>query len=231
MFVDRAEPADRYALTMEQGIRVLIVDDQRLFADLLKRVLDDAEGIDVVGVAETAVKGYAMARELAPDVVLMDYQLPDGNGVQAAANVLSVRPETNVVMVTASDDESVYLAAIEAGCSGFITKSTALDELEEAVRSVAAGEALISARMLARVLAQAKPPRTQQAKVDLSPREVEILALTARALTNPQIAEELHLSVKTVRNHMQNILWKLDSHSKLEAVAVASRRGLVSLSA
>src|SRR5439155_2891699 len=106
---------------MEPAVRVLIVDDQRLFADLLKHVLDDADGIEVVGVAETAVKGYAMARERAPDVVLMDYHLPDGNGAQATANVLGVRPDTKVVMVTASDDESAFLAAIEAGCSGFIS--------------------------------------------------------------------------------------------------------------
>jgi len=216
---------------VDQEIRVLIVDDQRLFADLLKRVLDDAEGITVVGVAETAVMGYAMARRQSPDVVLMDYQLPDGNGAQATANLLGVKPDTKVVMVTASDDESVFLAAIEAGCAGVITKSSALDDLEEAVRTVASGEALISADMLARVLARVGRERGRRGNADLSPREVEILELTARALTNPQIAEELHLSVKTVRNHMQNILWKLDSHSKLEAVAVASRRGLVRLSA
>jgi DNA-binding NarL/FixJ family response regulator len=217
---------------MEPAVRVLIVDDQRLFADLLKHVLDDADGIEVVGVAETAVKGYAMARERAPDVVLMDYHLPDGNGAQATANVLGVRPDTKVVMVTASDDESAFLAAIEAGCSGFIKKTSALEELEAAVRAVAAGEALISPEMLARVLAQAqRQRRSRQAKIDLSPREIEILELTAQALTNPQIAERLHLSVKTVRNHVQNILWKLGSHSKLEAVTVASRRGLVSLDA
>jgi len=216
---------------MERVIRVLIVDDQRLFADLLKRVLDDAEGIEVVGVADTAVRGYALARRHSPDVVLMDYQLPDGNGAQATANVLGVKPETKVVMVTASDDESVFLTAIEAGCAGFLSKSSALDDLENAVRAVAAGEALISATMLSRVLGSVRRDRGGRANADLSPREVEILELTARALTNPQIAEELHLSVKTVRNHMQNILWKLDSHSKLEAVAVASRRGLVSLSA
>jgi DNA-binding NarL/FixJ family response regulator len=216
---------------MGRDIRVLIVDDQRLFADLLKQVLEDADGIRVVGVAETAAQGCAMAREHDPDVVLMDYKLPDGNGAKATADVLAVKPDTKVVMVTASEDESVFLAAMEAGCSGFIRKSSALEDLEDAVRSTAAGEALISPAMLARVLSRVRQQRGRHAKSDLSQRESEILALTAKALTNPQIAEQLHLSVKTVRNHVQNILWKLDSHSKLEAVAVASRRGLVSLSA
>ena len=134
-------------------------------------------------------------------------------------------------MVTASEDEAVFLSAIEAGCAGFLTKSRALDDLEDAVRAVAEGESLIGASMLARVLASVRSDGRVSSRPELSPREFEILQLTARALTNPQIAETLHLSVKTVRNHLQNILWKLGSHSKLEAVTVATRRGLITIDA
>ena len=212
-------------------IGVLVVDDQRLFADLVARVLNDAEGIDVVGVAGSVAEACEAARRHTPDVALMDFRLPDGNGTDAVRQILSEFPETKVVMVTASEDEAVFLSAIEAGCAGFVTKSRALDDLEDAVRAVAEGESLIDASMLFRVLASVRSDRRNSGRSDLSPREFEILQLTARALTNPQIAEQLHLSVKTVRNHLQNILWKLESHSKLEAVTVATRRGLITIDA
>jgi DNA-binding NarL/FixJ family response regulator len=183
----------------------------------------------VLGVAGTVAEAVELARQRPADVVLMDFKLPDGNGSDAVRQILSESPETKVVMVTASEDEHVLLSAIEAGCAGFLTKSNALDDLEEAVRSVAADEAFIGPWALTRVLATAKKLGRNGARPDLSPREREILELTARAMTNPQIAAELHLSVKTVRNHLQNILWKLESHSKLEAVTVATKRGLITI--
>jgi len=216
---------------MTDPIDVLIVDDQKLFADLLARVLDDADDIRVVAIAGTVADGCAAAREYPADVVLMDFRLPDGNGTDAVRQILAESPETKVIMVTASEDESVFLSAMEAGCAGFLKKSSALDDLENSVRAAAGGEALIPASTLTRVLATIATDGRGTVRPDLSPRELEILQLTAQALTNAQIAENLHLSVKTVRNHLQNILWKLESHSKLEAVTVATRRGLVTLGA
>ena len=216
---------------MTDTIDVLVVDDQKLFADLVARVLGDAGDINVVAIAGSVAEACAAAREYPADVVLMDFRLPDGNGTDAVRQILAESPETKVIMVTASEDEAVFLSAMEAGCAGFLTKSLALDDLEESVRAIAGGDALIAASMLTRVLSTVTRDGRGTSRPDLSPRELEILQLTAQALTNAQIAANLHLSVKTVRNHLQNILWKLESHSKLEAVTVATRRGLVTIGA
>ena len=209
-------------------IDVLIADDQVLLAQLLERVLGDAEGVRVVAVVGTAADACATARKLNPEVVLMDFRFPDGNGVQAATEILREVPDTKVVMLTAVEDDSIFLAAIQAGCSGFLTKHRALEDVEDAVRAVAGGEVLIAPDVLARVLRRVERDGAD-GTAELTPRELEVLALSAEGLTNPEIARRLVLSVKTVGNHVQNILAKLDSHSKLEAVTVAARRGLLTL--
>jgi two-component system response regulator DevR len=161
-----------------------------------------------------------------PDVVLMDYELPDGDGAVATERIKAEVPATQVVMVTSFDDETVLVRAIEAGCSGFITKHKAIQEVSSAVRAAHAGEALISPSMLARLLPRLRQnPRGLGA--DLTPREVEVLKLLADGVSNQQIAEKLVLSMHTVRNHVQNVITKLGAHSKLEAVATAVREGII----
>jgi DNA-binding NarL/FixJ family response regulator len=207
-------------------ISVLIVDDHRMFADSLAHLLEDEAGITVLGVASNGSQGAAMALQLRPRVVLLDYQMPDRDGVGVAAEIRARDPEVMVVMLTGSADDRVLVAAIEAGCSGFLTKDRVAAEVAGAVRAVAAGEALITPHQLARLL-----PRLSRSKqvvgADLTNREREVLTHLARGKSNKSIAAELHLSVNTVRNYVQALLTKLGAHSKLEAVATAVRAQII----
>jgi len=208
------------------GVGVLIVDDHRMFAESLSRLLSDEDGISVVGVATSAEEALEIAAQQRPQVVLMDYQLPDRDGVAVTEDIKRRQPETMVVMLTGLGDDRLLLAAIEAGCSGFLTKDRAAAEVADAVRSAAAGEALISPTLLARLLP--KLNRTHRSiGADLTEREREILALLARGSSNKQIAADLYLSLNTIRNHIQSVLKKLGSHSKLEAVSTAVREGII----
>ena len=207
-------------------IGVLIVDDHRMFAESLGMLLAAEEGIDVVGVATGFNQALSMVEQLHPRVVLVDYQMPEGDGVSLAANIKSRDPSTMVVMLTGSADDRILLAAIEAGCSGFLTKDRAASEVAQAVRAAADGEALITPAMLARLLPRLN--RTHRSVgSDLTARERKILDMLARGTTNRIIAGELFLSVNTVRNYVQAILTKLGAHSKLEAVSTAVREGII----
>lgn len=207
-------------------VGVLIVDDHRMFSESLARLLADEDGIDVLGVAGTGADAIDMVSRLHPNVVLMDYQLPDQDGVTVTMEVKRQNPKVMVVMLSGSTEDRVLLAAIDAGCSGFLTKDRAAAEVVHAVRAAAVGEALISPALLARLLP--KLNRTQRCLgEDLSDREREILGFLARGMTNKVIAAELFLSVNTIRNHVQSVLAKLGSHSKLEAVSTAVREGII----
>lgn len=207
-------------------IGVLIIDDHRMFADSLARLLADEADLEVVGVTSSGAEGVDLAVALQPKVALVDYDMPDRNGVDIVADIKARAPEVMTVMLTGSSGDRVLLAAIEAGCSGFLTKDRAAVEVANAVRHAAAGEALISPRQLARLLP--KLNRNYRALgSDLTDREREILVLLAKGLANSVIAGQLHLSINTVRNYVQAILTKLGAHSKLEAVATGVREGLV----
>jgi len=207
-------------------IRVVVVDDHEMFAQGLTAVLGADPGIEVVATAGTVEAGCAAARIHSPDVVLMDYELPDGDGAGATERIKADVPSAQVVMVTSFDDEGVLVRAIEAGCSGFVTKHKAVQEVAAAVRAAYAGEALISPSMLARLLPKLRQ-NPRGLGMDLTPREIEVLKLLAAGVSNQQIAEELTLSLHTVRNHVQNVIFKLGAHSKLEAVATAVREGII----
>jgi two-component system, NarL family, response regulator DevR len=216
-------------MTGEQSvgvIGVLIIDDHRMFADSLARLLSDEEDIKVVGAASTASEGLALAARLQPAVILVDYELPDRNGVTIVSEMRKRVPGVHVVMLTGKSDDRVLLEAIEAGCSGFMTKDRAAAEVADAIRVAAAGEALISPRELARLLPKLNR-NYRPLGGDLTEREREILILLADGRTNAAIAGEIYLSVNTVRNYVQSILTKLGAHSKLEAVAIGVRQGLI----
>jgi DNA-binding NarL/FixJ family response regulator len=208
-------------------IRVLVVDDHAVLASSLAQVLDTEDDLTCVGVAHTLERARSLVRSTSPDVVLLDHRMPDGDGVAAIDELRSLRTDLKVVVLTASTAESVLVQAIEAGASGFVSKTRSLDEVTSAVRAAASGEALISPEMLARLLPRLGRTGTAARPQELTEREREVLALLADGLTNAAIAERLVVSVHTVRNHIANLSAKLGAHSKLEALSIAVREGLL----
>ena len=217
-------------MTATDTISVLIVDDHRMFAESLSRLLADEDGITVLGIAGSVRETMELVSRCEPQVLLLDYQLPDGDGVTVTAEVKRAHPKTMIVMLTGSTEDRVLLGAIDAGCSGFLTKDRAAIEVAEAVRGAAAGEALISPQLLGRLLPKLK--RTYRSLgSDLTDRERTTLMYLAKGWPNKAIATEMHLSLNTVRNYVQSLLTKLGAHSKLEAVSTAVREGIVDYSA
>lgn len=209
------------------GVRVLLVDDHHMVATGLAAALSDEQGIEVVGVAPTLAEGVAMSRDLAPDVVVLDYRLPDGDGVEGTRRLRALADPPQVVVLTAAADDRVLRDALAAGCCGFLTKGATLDELDRAVRAAAAGEAVFSSDVIARLArlsrGEVRPEET------LSPRELGVLRAMATGASAGEIARDLRLSEHTVRNHVRNVLAKLGAHTKTEAVVTAARAGLIDL--
>ena len=207
-------------------VRVLIVEDQAMLADALARLIDQEPDLLVVGSVPTVADALALSRRAEPDVVLMDFSLPDGDGMAATREIKRHREATKVVMLTGFGEASVLEAAIEAGCSGFLTKDRAAAEVVSAVRKAHEGESVIEPTLLAAMLARmrrgAGKPRAQ-----LSCRELEVLVRLGQGVATKDIADQLVVSVHTVRSHVQNLMMKLDAHSKLEAVAKAVRQGII----
>jgi len=204
---------------------VLIVDDHEVFGASLARALADEDDIVVVGTAATAAEalGAALAEV---DVVLCDHRLAGESGIDLTRRLIAAAPQVQIVMLTATNDDAVAAAAIEAGCAGFITKSQSLSDVLAAVRAAAKGESVVSPVLLSRLLPRLRIGR-RGPNPDLTGREMEVLVLMAEGHSNQSIADALGVARDTVRNHVANILQKLGAHSKLEAVAVAAQRGLV----
>ena len=208
------------------AVRVAIVDDHAVLASSLGMVLDAEPDLESVGTAATLEKARSLLATSSPDVVLIYHRLPDGDGVAAIGELREVAPEARFVVLTASTADAVLVAAIEAGASGFVSKTRDLGDVTSAVRAAAAGESVISPEMLARLLPRLRA--TEPLPHDsLTDRERQVLTLLAEGLSNAAIAERLVVSVHTVRNHVANLSAKLGAHSKLEALAIAVREGLL----
>jgi two-component system, NarL family, nitrate/nitrite response regulator NarL len=214
-------------MTGHSVIRLIIIDDHQVFAASLARVLSDEDDISVVASAATVGAGLsAMSEEV--DVVLMDFRLGSEDGVEATRRLVAEWPHVRVVMLTASHDESVMAAALEAGCSGFITKTEPLETVLAAVRGAAIGESVVSPALLGRLLPRLTSRRGGR-NPDLTQRELEVLTLMAQGGSNQAIADQLDIARDTVRNHVASILSKLGVNSKLQAVTAGIQRGLISL--
>ena len=214
-------PAEHEDVTGNQRpIRVVIVDDHEVLAASLGVVLDAEPDIATAGVATTLEQARRLVADHAPDVVLLDHRMPDGDGVAAIPALREECPTMGVVVLTASTADHVLLSAIENGASGFLSKTRGLDEVTQAVRAAAAGESVISPELLARLLPRFGRGKSQSAE-DLTEREHEVLALVAEGLSNAAIAQRLVVSVHTVRNHIASLSAKLGAHSKLEALPIA----------
>ena len=211
-------------------IRVLIVEDERLLAELLADVVADEEDMLVVGVAATVAEATALARQR-PDVVLMDYRLPDGTGAQATRAIKARVPHTRVVMLSALQDDETLMDSIEAGADGYLTKDRAAQDIVAAIRAAQAGETLLPRSVILAIAQRVAASRAQGDRkphiVPLTDRELEILQAFANGQSQVEIGERLAVKPNTVRTHVDHILRKLGVHSKLEAVAFALRHNLI----
>jgi two-component system NarL family response regulator len=221
-----------------EPIRTLIVDDHALFRRGLEIVLVTEPDIEVVGEASDGAEAVKKAGEALPDVVLMDVRMPRSSGIEACRAIKDVAPSARIIILTMSDDEDDLFDAIKAGASGYLLKDIPLDEVAEAVRSVHGGQSLISPSMAGKLLSEfatiasresSEPPQQVPAP-KLTDREMQVLKLVARGMNNRDIAKELFISDNTVKNHVRNILEKLQIHSRMEAVMVAVREKLIELS-
>jgi DNA-binding NarL/FixJ family response regulator len=218
-----------------EPIRAMIVDDHALFRRGLEMVLEEESDIELVGQASDGSEAVEKAGESLPDVVLMDIRMPRSSGIEACRAMKEVAPSAKIVMLTISDEEEDLFEAIRAGASGYLLKDLPLDEVAETVRAVHGGQSLINPSMAGKLLSefatlakrdtgervqQVPPPR-------LTEREMQVLKLVARGMNNRDIAKELFISENTVKNHVRNILEKLQIHSRMEAVMVAVREKLI----
>jgi two-component system response regulator DevR len=209
-----------------EKVKIMLVDDHEVVRTGIRTILERREGFSIVGEAGSAAEAVAVAHECQPDVIVMDIRLPDGNGVEATREIRGQRPETKVIMLTSyADDEAIY-GSIMAGASGYLLKQTRGQNLAEAIERVAQGGSLldpaITARVLDRMRALARGDGDELAT--LSDQEKKILSHIAEGKTNKEIAEEVFLSDKTVKNYVSNILSKLNLRRRSEAAAFMAER-------
>jgi len=217
---------------MPGKINVLLVEDHRLMFEGLSSLLTEYSDINVLGVATTVADAIAKASLLKPDLVLMDYRLPDGDGAQASERIRSLLPDTAILFLSADPSEASIMRAVEAGASGYVSKGASAEELVNSIRKAAEGEFLLEAATMARLLEQrhqSQQKATEQRRLigDLTPRERDVLRLMARGLDNHEISDELGIGYGTVRGHVRGVLEKLGSHTRLHAVAAARKAGLL----
>jgi two-component system NarL family response regulator len=211
---------------------VLIVDDHALFRRGLDLVLTADPDVEVVGEASNGLEAIERAAELLPNVVLMDVRLPGVPGIEATRRIRQAHPATKVMMLTSSQDEEDLFAAVRAGATGYLLKEVAIDEVAAAVRAVARGQALVTPTMAAKLFTEFN---MLSRRVDeqhghaprLTDREIEVLRLVAKGMSNKEIAAELVIAENTVKNHVRNILEKLQMRSRMEAAMYAVREKLV----
>lgn len=208
-----------------------MVDDHDLFRTGLRSLLEE-QGLQVVGEAENGRAALRLVSELAPDVIIMDLKMPEIAGVETTRQITSIAPRSRVVVLTISADDEDVMDAVMAGACGYLLKDSSIDQLIAGIRAAAGGESLISpqiaSKLLQRLRAQSADARAATAiQTELSARELEVLRLIANGKDNAEIARELVISPKTVKNHISNILMKLQIENRIQAAVYAVRSGLV----
>ena len=212
---------------MEGEIRVLLADDHVVLREATAELVDHQPDMKVVGQAGTGQETIAQARELRPDVVVMDIAMPRVNGLDATRCILAQCPETKVLVLTAHEDAEHVIPLLEAGAIGYLPKTVSLNQLLDAIRATSRGESVLPPSVASVVVRHLAGTRERTAESELTSRELEVLRLVARGLTNYQIARQLGLSVRTVEAHLTHVYTKLDVNSRTEAALLAQRRGWV----
>ncbi len=221
---------------MSDRIRVLVADDHVLYRRGLEMVLGAEDDIEIVGEAGDGAEAVARAVDLLPDVVLMDVRMPRRSGIEACSDIKSAVPSARIVMLTISDEESDLFEAVRAGANGYLLKDVPGEDIAEGIRAVVGGQSLISPSMAGALLSeftQLSKRSVEAARVPvprLTERELEVLRLVARGMANKDIAVSLFISENTVKNHVRNILEKLQLHSRMEAVVYAVREKILDIS-
>jgi len=226
--------SERLAATEGRGVetlRVLIVDDHDLFRTGLRNLLEE-QGVHVAGEAGSGGEAVRAVREIAPDVVVMDLNMPGMGGVEATRHIAAIAPLTRVLVLTISDEDADVLDAIMAGACGYLLKDSSIHELMAGIEAASRGESLISPGIAAKVLQRVRATSAQSEIADiiqseLSDREIQVLKLIANGKDNALIAAELCISPKTVKNHISNILMKLQIDNRIQAAVYAVRSGIV----
>ncbi len=218
-----------------ESIRVLVVDDHVLYRRGLELVLSQEPDIDIVGEASDGSEAIRRTEELLPDVVLMDVRMPKHSGIEACTAIKELVPSTKIVMLTISDEESDLYEAVRAGANGYLLKDVPGEQIADGLRAVYAGQSLISPSMASKLLSEfavmIKKHEERPALLvpRLTERELEVLKLVARGMANKDIAKALFISENTVKNHVRNILDKLQMHSRMEAAMYAVREKILDL--
>ena len=218
-----------------EPIRVMVVDDHALFRRGLQMVLEQEPDIQVVGEASDGAAALAMALETTPDIVLMDVRMPGRGGIETCTAIKDAVPSTKIIMLTISDEEADLYEAIKAGAMGYLLKEISIEEVATAIRAVHGGQSLISPSMASKLLSEfasiikRSDDRPQVPAPRLTDREMEVLRLVAKGMNNRDIAKQLFISENTVKNHIRNILEKLQLHSRMEAVVYAVREKLLEI--
>lgn len=208
-------------------IRVAIVDDQRLFTDGLGRIVEVQPGMEVVGKAHDGESGVRMCLELRPDVVLMDINMPVMNGAEATRKIRDLLPETKVLILTVNSDDAYVFRGIRAGASGYLLKDCTPEDLSRAIKAVHAGDTIMAPEIAHKMLLAFEEAGKEPSAPHLTERELEIITALTRGRGNKQIARDLSISEKTVRNHISNIYRKLHVYDRTQAVLYAIREGIV----
>lgn len=212
--------------------RMVVVDDHAILRDGIVSIFKAQSDFEVVGVADSVASAVEAARNLAPDLMLMDYGLPDGTGLDATRRILSAQPEINTVLLTVHEEDDLLFSAIRSGAKGYLLKNINADDLLSKLRGLYQGNAALSSAQTRRILsefARTEPaPLTKQVEENpLTARELEVLSLIASGMSNRDIGAQLHISRHTVKNHVHNIIEKLGAKNRREAVRLAVEKGLL----
>jgi DNA-binding NarL/FixJ family response regulator len=214
---------------MKEKIRVLIADDHALLREAMRNLIDRQDDIEVVGEASDGEEAVQLSSRLKPDIAIMDIVMPKLNGIEASKEIKKISPGTAIIILTAYDDAQYVLGLLEAGAAGYLLKSARGRDVVAAIRAVREGESVLHPSIIAMLLKRAMGLPAEENKLknkeNLTEREIEVLSLAARGMSNKEIAEALSVTVRTVKAHISNLFDKMDVASRTEAILKAVREG------